>query len=95
MKQIGRSRHKPRLLHFRTASGQEVDLVLEDMAGNIVGIEVKASATISGAEFKGLRTLAELTGKRFRCGIVFYTGDTAASFGANLHALPLQALWSV
>jgi predicted AAA+ superfamily ATPase len=95
MKQITWSRHKPRLLHFRTASGQEVDLVLEDLAGNLVGIEVKASATITGTEFKGLRTLADLTGKRFRCGIVFYTGDTAASFGSNLHALPLQGLWTV
>jgi uncharacterized protein len=95
MKQISWSRHQPRLLHFRTAAGQEVDLVLEDLAGNIVGIEVKASATIDGSEFKGLRTLAELTGKRFRSGIVLYTGDTAASFGANLHALPLQTLWSM
>ena len=82
-------------MHFRTAAGQEVDLVLEDLAGNIVGIEVKASATIDGGEFKGLRTLAALTGKRFRSGIVLYTGDTAASFGANLHALPLQTLWSM
>jgi predicted AAA+ superfamily ATPase len=95
MKQITWSKHKPSLFHYRQATGQEVDLVLEDLAGNLVGIEVKASGTITGNEFKGLRSLAELAGKCFRCGIVLYTGDTAASFGANLHALPLQTLWSI
>jgi hypothetical protein len=95
MKQIAWSRHKPRLFHYRQPTGQEVDLVLEDPAGNMVGIEVKASATLNGSEFKGLRSLAELAGKRFRCGIVLYTGASANTFGANLHALPIQSLWSV
>ena len=92
-KQSTWSRRKPRLFHFRQTTGQEVDLVLEDLSGNVVGIEVKASSTVTGGDFSGLRSLAEITGKRFRCGIVLYMGTTTASFGANFYALPLQTLW--
>jgi hypothetical protein len=67
--------------------------VLENSAGQIVAIEVKASATVREQDFRGLRALAELAGPRFRRGIVLYTGASAAAFGANLHALPLSALW--
>jgi predicted AAA+ superfamily ATPase len=93
IKQIAWSGHKPRLFHYRQSTGQEVDLVLEDFAGNLVGIEIKASATLNGSEFKGLHSLAELTGKRFRRGIVLYTGTSVTTLGTNLQALPLETLW--
>jgi len=47
-----------------------VDVVLEDRTGKIVGIEVKAGASVAAQDFKGLRALAEITGKRFHRGIV-------------------------
>lgn len=94
-KQIAWSQTKPQMFHFRTQTGQEVDLVLEDKAGRIVGIEVKASATVSAQDFKGLRHLSEAVGKRFRRGVVLYAGSTAIPFGANLHALPVNALWQL
>jgi len=40
------------VLYWRTASGQEVDLVLEDRAGRIAGIEIKAAATLSGSDVR-------------------------------------------
>ncbi len=92
-KQLAWSGTQAHLSHFRTQTGQEVDLVLEEKAGRIVGIEVKASATVSAQDFKGLRTLAEVVGKRFRRGVVLYTGSTAIPFGTHLHALPVGALW--
>jgi predicted AAA+ superfamily ATPase len=92
-KQSAWSRTQPRMFHYRTQTGQEVDLVLEDKAGRIVGIEIKASATVGAQDFKGLRGLAEAVGKRFRCGVVLYAGSTAIPFGSALHALPLSALW--
>jgi predicted AAA+ superfamily ATPase len=94
-KQSAWSRIKPRIFHFRTQTGQEVDVVLEDSAGRIVGIEVKASAAVGSQDFKGLRALAEATGKRFQRGIVFYTGVEPLPFGPQLYALPLQALWQL
>src|ERR1700722_8591913 len=94
LKQAGWSATRTQLFHFRTASGQEVDFLLESDAGVIAGIEVKASATVTGHDFNGLRALAEMTGVRFHRGIVLYTGTEIVPFGANLYALPVSALWN-
>lgn len=48
---------------------------------------------VSAADFKGLRALAEVAGRRFRRGIVLYTGAEIVPFGAGLFALPAEALW--
>lgn len=93
-KQSAWSATQPRPFHFRTQTGQEVDIVLEDAAGRVVGVEVKASATVGARDFRGLRALAEASGDRFRRGVVLYTGRTAVPFGENLHALPVSSLWS-
>jgi len=94
LKQTGWSAAKTQLFHFRTASGQEVDFLLESDAGRIVGVEVKASATVTGHDFNGLRALAEMAGSRFHRGIVLYTGSETVPFTANLYALPVDALWN-
>lgn len=92
-KQSAWSAAQPRLFHFRTQNGHEVDVVMEDAARRVVGVEVKASATVVARDFRGLHALAEASGDRFRCGVVLYTGRTAVPFGKDLHALPLNSLW--
>jgi predicted AAA+ superfamily ATPase len=94
-KQISWSQTAPRLYHYRTHSQQEVDLVLEDARGRLVGIEVKKSASPQSGDFKGLRHLRDQTGDRFLRGILLYTGATVVSFGTDLHALPVSALWQL
>jgi uncharacterized protein len=81
------------LYHFRTHTGQEVDLVLEDPSGRIVGIEVKASATVSPGDFKGLRALSETAGTRMHRGVLLYLGDEVISFGEDVVAVPVEAVW--
>ncbi len=81
------------LLHYRDGAGTEVDWVLEDRQGRLVGIEVKATSSPNAADFKGLRAFAANVGKRFHRGIVLHTGETAAPMGADLWALPIDALW--
>lgn len=93
-KQISWSNTQPQMFHYRTQTGQEVDIVLENAAGKIVGIEVKASSTITGKDFKGIRALSEAIGKRFHRGIVFYTGTENIPFGKYLNALPISYLWT-
>lgn len=93
-KQLGWCETEPSLYHFRTHDGEEVDLVLERRSGEVVGVEVKSSATVSASDFKGLKALAEAAGARFRRGFVLYTGREWVPFGPKLHALPIQALWS-
>ncbi len=81
--------------HFRTAAGREVDLVLEAPGQRIVGVEVKASATITQSDFNGLRELASAAGKGFAKGVVLYTGEQLMPFEERLWAVPLSVLWAV
>jgi hypothetical protein len=80
--------------HFRSAAGREVDLVLEDRAGAMVGIEIKLTASPTAGSFAGLKTLQESAGERFRAGILLYTGKKMVPFGEKLAAIPLSALWT-
>jgi predicted AAA+ superfamily ATPase len=92
-KQATWSEIQPQFFHFRTRKGQEVDVLLENPAGEVVGIEVKASSTVKKGDFKGLKYLGDLLGDRFLRGIVLYTGDQPVPFGSNLYALPVSTLW--
>ncbi len=92
-KQIGWSETRPELHHFRTHLGREVDLVLEDPRGHVVGLEVKASGAVAASDLDGLRALAATAGKAWVQGIVLYLGASAVAFGPGLTACPLDALW--
>jgi uncharacterized protein len=79
--------------HFRDKDGVEVDIVIEHGAHEVAGIEVKAAATVTTADFRGLRKLKEATGKRFVAGIVLYDGEAGVGFGERLYAVPIRTLW--
>jgi predicted AAA+ superfamily ATPase len=93
LKQLGWSKKKCHLYHFRTETGREVDLVLEDPAGQIVGIEVKSTIAVNANDLKGLKALEEIAGKRFLRGIVLHLGSAAVPFAKNMHAIPVHCLW--
>ncbi|KMP11317.1 hypothetical protein UR09_03725 [Candidatus Nitromaritima sp. SCGC AAA799-A02] len=93
MKQNSWSQQQAKLFHFRTSNGEEVDIALETPDGSLVGIEVKAASSISADSFKGLKVFRNLVGDKFHRGIVLYTGSEIVSFGKNLHAIPVSALW--
>jgi predicted AAA+ superfamily ATPase len=79
--------------HFRDQQMHEVDIVLERDDGMIVGIEVKAAATVKSSDFAGLRTLAEACKERFVYGVVLYDSTDLVPFGDKLAAAPLSSLW--
>ena len=79
--------------HFRDQQMHEVDIVLERDDGMIVGIEVKAAATVKSSDFAGLRTLAEACKDRFAYGVVLYDSADLVPFGDKLAAAPLSSLW--
>jgi uncharacterized protein len=93
-KQISWSDTRPAILHYRTQTGQEVDAVLEDTAGRIVGIEIKSAKSVGGQDFRGLQSLAEAAGNNFLRGIVLYSGSEMVSFGSSLFAMPIDSLWN-
>ena len=82
-----------RFHHFRDKDGYEVDIVLERGGREVAGVEVKAAATVTVADFAGLRKLATAAAGRFAWGVVLYDGEAAVSFGDRLHAVPISALW--
>lgn len=91
-KHLGWSETRAVLYHFRERTGREVDMVLENAAGQVVGVEVKASASVTRNDLKHLRFLREQLGNRFFRGVVLYTGTESISFDENLEAVPLGAL---
>lgn len=82
------------LYHYRDRDQYEVDGALEDNAGQVVGVEVKAAETVRADDFRGLRLLQRRLGTHFRAGYVLYCGAESLSFGDGLACLPISALWT-
>jgi predicted AAA+ superfamily ATPase len=83
------------LYHYRTKDKVEVDAVLENRQGKVVGVEVKAASTVGPDDFSGLRHLAQRLSDDFIAGLVLYTGQQTLSFGQGMLAMPVGALWEV
>ena len=79
--------------HYRDKDGLEVDVVIARGHQALAGVEVKASATVNMADFRGLRKLQRLAGDRFVGGAVVYDGEHCVGFGDNLYAVPVRMLW--
>jgi predicted AAA+ superfamily ATPase len=94
LKHVAFSRQRLSLWHYRTQSNIEVDFILENRLGRITGIEVKASSTVDGKDFKGLRHLQETESAIFQRGIVLYAGREVVPFGDKLWAVPLSMWWA-
>ena len=82
-----------RIMHYRDADQNEVDFVLEDVAGRMVAIEVKASATLTAKDLKGLKKLSQLAGDDFVMGVVLHDGSEIVPLGDKLWAAPVSSLW--
>jgi hypothetical protein len=79
--------------HFRDRDQREVDCILETPDGRVVGIEVKASSSVDGHDFRHLALVRDRLGEVFTSGVVFYTGPRPLPFGDRLMALPISLLW--
>jgi predicted AAA+ superfamily ATPase len=78
LKQASWSDETYTLHHYRDKDQDEVDIVIEDERGAMVGIEVKASATVTSSDFKGIRKKANVCGRHLKLGIVLYDGAQIA-----------------
>jgi len=92
-RQVDWSEDQVNLFHFRDKDGAEVDIVLERGTSEVAGIEVKAAATVTQADFRGLRKLRDSAGEKFVAGVVLYDGEGTVGFGDGLFAVPVRALW--
>lgn len=82
----------PRLYHYRSER-DEIDLVLESRSNEIVCVEMKASATIRPADMRPIVKLREQQPKRFKLGVIFYSGAQTIPLGKQLWAIPISGLW--
>jgi len=87
--------HNPRLYHLREEQGRrEVDLLIETAGGQLIGIEVKASATVTASDARHLAWLRDETGDAFAAGIILHTGPHVFPVNDRIIAAPVSALWS-
>jgi predicted AAA+ superfamily ATPase len=92
-KQMTWSTIRVRMYHYRTLGNVEVDIILEDKAGRVIGIEIKASDTVTVRDSNGLRELQETLDAKFIRGIILYTGSQIIPINAKIMALPISILW--
>ena len=81
-----------RLYYFRTYGGREkeVDFVLE-VAGSVVGVEVKFKKEVGFKDVENLRFFREIT-PSFQTGFVIYLGERLQKLGKDLYAVPWRGL---
>lgn len=85
----------PRLYHLREEHGRhEIDLIIETANGLLIGIEIKASATVTLSDARHLAWLRDEIGDAFAAGIVLHTGPYVFPLGDRLVAAPVSALWT-
>ena len=93
--ELAASRNDPRLYHLREEQGRrEVDLLIETAGGQLIGIEVKAAATVTASDSRHLAWLRDQTGDAFAAGIVLHTGPYAFPVSDRIVAAPVSTLWS-
>ncbi len=93
LKQASWAEERISFFHYRDKDQREVDIVLENDAGDIVGIEVKAAASVKTSDFRGLERLSSAVGSAFKLGVVLYDGEEVIPFGDRQFAAPLPCLW--
>ena len=81
------------LLYYRDHDQFEVDVVIENAAGQLVGVEIKATASVRQADLRGLKRLANIAGDQFKLGVILYDGIETLPLGERLWAAPISTLW--
>jgi len=96
MKHLAWAEREVRAYHYRDTARKrhnEVDVVLEDQAGNLVALEAKAAASLTRDDWAALEWLRDQRSERFALGVVIYTGERALPLADRLWALPVSTLW--
>lgn len=88
------SKERVSIFHYRDKDQLEADFILENASGQLIGIEVKAAASVTKRDFAGLERVAAAAGSAFVQGVLLYDGDQTLSFGETLRAAPLSTLWA-
>ncbi|NLT05378.1 MAG: ATP-binding protein [Solirubrobacterales bacterium] len=78
--------------HYRDRR-EEIDVVLEAASGDLVAVEVKASATVRPSDWRPIRRLRDARGSAFRAGLILYAGAETVALSDRIWAVPISGLW--
>ena len=83
-----------RFYHWRDQRGREIDILAES-GNDLVAIEVKASTSVSGEDFRHLDWFSNKGPGTTRTvtSIIFYLGTERLGFGERRYVLPVSCLW--
>ena len=84
-----------RFYHYRDRDNREIDFLIENERGTLLGIEVKAGSAVSKDDFKHMAWFKRniVPDKEF-IGIVLNSGENVLPFGPDMYSVPIAALWS-
>ncbi len=81
----------PQLYFWRTAAGQEVDLLVET-GGRLIPVEIKLTATPHPGMAAGIAALREALGAKAAPGWLVHPGETQLPLGADVRSIPFAEL---
>jgi predicted AAA+ superfamily ATPase len=73
---------------------ENIDFIIENNAGEIAAIEVKASATIDRRNRRWLEHLRDARASSFKAGVVIHSGPQTIPLGDRLCGMPFSGLWA-
>lgn len=78
---------------YRTRSGLELDVLMQTRNG-IIGMEIKARASVSHTDYKAMKEIAARLGQEWLGGMVVYQGGTLKRIAEpNIWAIPSRRLF--
>ena len=82
------------LHHYRDRRDREIDFIIENDQGDIIGLEVKGGSRITKEDFKHLTWFGDhlVKDKKF-IGVILYSGENTIRFAENMLAVPTACLW--
>jgi predicted AAA+ superfamily ATPase len=82
----------PKMYHWRTSAGAEIDLILE-RNGKLYPIEIKCKTHLSGSDLSGLKAFrATYPHQEIMPGLIFYAGSEPYKLDEQTVALPWNIL---
>lgn len=80
------------IVQYRDRCKREIDFLVENEAGELLGVEVKAGSNVCKEDFRHLKWFGENLAKVPYTGIVLYGGEHVLRFGEGYYAVPHVAL---
>jgi Predicted ATPase (AAA+ superfamily) len=80
------------ITQYRDSDKHEIDFIVENDDGDLLGIEVKAGSNLGPEDFKHLKWFSAKMSKSRFTGIVLYTGKDVLRFGEGFYAVPMAML---